>query len=58
MNMDEEALKKSYENYQVKLDFVKKIGLEQREDDQILQDDLDSIKQQTIDDVKFITSSK
>lgn len=58
VNMDEDALKKCYEKYQEKLDFVKKMGLGPRENNDIFQEDLASIKVQTIDDVRFITSSK
>lgn len=58
VNMDQEALQTSYQNYQEKLDFVKNIGLGQRKDDKTIHTDLRSIEYQTVEDVKFITSSK
>ena len=54
VNTDEDVLKELYEKYQKKLEFVRNIGIEDRS----LIDCIDVIKQQVVDDIKFITTSE
>lgn len=58
MNVNEEELKELFSKYRERIEFVKKIGLKERATNEIMISDFGVIKQQAIDDIKFITSSK
>lgn len=55
VNLDEGALESFYNEYRRRLEWVRCVGLEERKDD--LESDLDIMKHEITDDVKFIGAS-
>ena len=58
VNLYPEVLEKLFEEYKERLRFLNGLGLQDRANSAVLQSDITTVKEQIINDIKFITNGR